>query len=160
MNRERDNIIALLRQTFEGGAWHGPSVIEAIENISPEQATLRLPSPVGNRTHSIIELVSHMTSWRLYVVHKLLGDATYEVTPEMNFPSATDWPEAAHNLRTSQERLLEALSSMPASRLEEQVPGREPPLTFYTLVHGIIHHDLYHAGQIMIIRRTLLPQSI
>ena len=151
MEIEIQNIISLLEQTFEKGSWHGPAVKEAVENVREEQAFKRFPG-----THSIIELVAHMTSWRTYVVKKLTGDADYKVSDELNFPVATDWVMTLQRLEETQKELLDALKKLPVQKLYEQVPGNNKPLTYYTLLHGIIHHDVYHAGQISLIKKSTL----
>lgn len=102
-------------------------------------------------THSIIELVGHMTFWRRFVTESLLGNEGFEVTDTLNFPVITDWLQALDSLRDSQTKLLQALEQFPSERLHEVVPNR--PYKFFTMVHGIIHHDLYHLGQIVLIKR-------
>lgn len=155
MSNEIDKLVGLLRQSFEGGAWHGPSVMEVIGAITPEQAHARLPD-----THSVIELVAHMTSWRVYVTRKLMGDTAYEVADHMNFPAVTDWHKTLEGIKQSQDDLIAALTGTPVSTLDAQVPGRERPLTFYTMVHGVIDHDLYHTGQIKLILKATSMQSL
>lgn len=150
MKTEKEKIRRLLERTFEKGAWHGPSVKEAIAGISQEQSHHRFLN-----THSIIELVTHMTAWRTYVTKRLLGDSVYEVSDEMNFPKSSDWKKAVDDLNKSQEELLKALDSFPEERFAELVPHPSAKLTFYTLLHGIIHHDLYHTGQIKLIGKSL-----
>jgi len=154
MENEIKNLVSLLKQTFEKGAWHGPSVQEALEKISESDAFKRLP-----HTHSILELIAHMTAWRIYAIKKLEGDSAYQVTADLNFPEVKNWEEAVQRLKESQQLLLSALEIFPAKKLSEQVPGKETPLTYYTLVHGIIHHDLYHTGQIMLIEKANSTQT-
>ncbi|MGC1242560.1 MAG: DinB family protein [Chryseosolibacter sp.] len=154
MATERSNLVSLLKRTFEKEAWHGPSVTEALADIEAREATWRL-----SNTHSIIELVLHMTAWREYVIQKLAGNASYSVTEEHNFPAGHNWPESVQRLRENQQKLVSALESFPGD-LQDQVPGKTAPLSFYTLVHGIIHHDLYHTGQIMLIKKAGRAQTI
>ena len=148
MDNEITNIRRLLRHTYEKNAWHGPAVKEVIETITPEQANKRLP-----QSHSIIELVAHMAAWRFFVIRKLEGDLEYKVAEEMNFPAAMSWSEAIHALDQSQAELLDALEVFDSSKLHDSVPHNSYRYSFYTLLHGIIHHDLYHTGQIAIIRK-------
>ena len=150
MNAETQNILSLLLSTFEKNAWHGPSVKEVLKDITPVQAYKKL-----EHTHSIIELVAHMTSWRIFVIKKLEGDINYKVNDELNFPAVTDWVEAVEKLSSSQSRLIELIKKIPGSRLSEIVPHDAHGYTFRTLIHGIIHHDLYHIGQIALIKKTI-----
>ena len=151
MENEIKNIHRLLRHTYEKNAWHGPALKEVIETIRPEQAHKRLPE-----SHSIIELVAHMTAWRIFVIRKLKGDLEYRVAEEMNFPAAMNWSETIHALDQSQKELLEALEVFDSSKLHDIVPHNSYRYSFYTLLHGIIHHDLYHTGQIAIIKKQPL----
>jgi uncharacterized damage-inducible protein DinB len=149
MKTETEKIITLLKRTFEAGAWHGPSVKEALQGIDSETATKRLPN-----THSIIELVAHMIAWRRYVLHRLAGNNSFVVNDEMNFPKREDWETLLNELEESQKELLEAVRIMPVYKLAELVPLSEQNYTYYTLLNGIIHHDVYHAGQIMLIKKV------
>src|SRR5688500_16540849 len=155
MQSEIQRIVSLLKQTFEKGAWHGPSVQEVLNKITVDQVFNRLP-----HTHSIIELVAHMTSWRIYVTRKLSGDDAYKVTDDLNFPANTDWPQTLRQLEESQRQLILAIEKFPAEKLTEQVAGFRDRYSYYTLIHGIIHHDLYHAGQLMLIQKATTKQTI
>jgi uncharacterized damage-inducible protein DinB len=155
METELSRIVSMLRQTFEKDAWHGPSVKQVIADIAPEQSMLRLRD-----THSIIELVCHMKTWRDYVTHKLRGNFDFKVTPELDFPQSKNWKECMQQLDENQQQLLAAIAAFPASKLNDIVPHAESSHTFYELIHGIIQHDLYHTGQIMLIKKGTAKQSI
>jgi uncharacterized damage-inducible protein DinB len=148
MSSEINHIYKLLQRTFEKTAWHGPSVKEVLEGITPEQSQKKLPG-----SHSIIELVAHMTSWRIFVLKKLQGEQEYTVSDEMNFPAATNWTTALAALDESQLKLLEAIEKFDDTKLYQVVPHGSHTYTFYTLLHGIIHHDLYHTGQIILMKK-------
>lgn len=75
----------------------------------------------------------------------------------MNFPSDPNWPRALADLRESQTKLLEMVQEMDDSKLAEIVPHGSYTYSFYTLLLGIIHHDLYHTGQIALLKK--LPQQ-
>ncbi|HYG04649.1 MAG TPA: DinB family protein [Chryseosolibacter sp.] len=143
------SMTGLLRKTFEKNAWHGPSVREVLDGIPENAAFAKLQD-----THSIIELVAHMHSWREFVIHKLQGDLHYSVNDGQNFPAVSNWNEVKEKLYQSQERLMSALESFPESSLMELVPHASHKYTYYTMVHGIIHHDLYHLGQIVLIKKA------
>ena len=142
-------IISLLNQTFQSDAWHGPSVREGLAGISGEQSLRRLPN-----THSIIEIVAHMTEWRKYVLKKLDGDSDYMVSAAMNFPQCRDWTQTVTQLEESQAQLITSLEKFPEEKLDQLVAGVTTGRTYYMLLQGIIHHDLYHTGQILLIRKA------
>lgn len=147
MKTEIQKIINTLKHTYEKDAWHGPSVKEALADISPDV----IYNKIGN-SHSIIELVAHMTAWRNYVTEKLKGNDGFELSDEQNFPVENDWRRALANLEKSQEELIKALEVTTDERLQQIVPNRK--FKFYTMLHGIIHHDLYHTGQIVLLKKS------
>lgn len=154
MRTEIEKITKLLHRSFEKGAWHGPTVKESIQDVTQEISSKRLPG-----THSIIELVGHLSTWRNYVAKKLNGETEYTVPDEMNFPVGTDWSKAVADLEESQRNLLGAIEKFPDEKLADLVQGVTHKYTCYTMLHGIIHHDLYHTGQIILIKKAAVAQS-
>ncbi|NOT74757.1 MAG: DinB family protein [Cyclobacteriaceae bacterium] len=149
MASEIDRLVRMLEKTFDKQPWYGNSIVQTISDIHPSITTLR-----HGPTNNIIELILHITSWRLYVIKKLMGDLDFVMTDELNFPKSDNWELAVSNLRTSQQELIESLKSFPESRLDELVPGASHKYTFYTLINGIIQHDIYHLGQIAYIKKS------
>lgn len=146
MNKEIERIIHLLEQTYQGNPWYGPSIKEITNQISCVVCLVRLP-----HTHSIIEIVSHMTAWRKFTIERLEQNDLYEITDETNFPILTQWSAAVTGLHQTQEKLIKVLQKITDARLNDTVPNR--PYTFYTLLHGIIQHDVYHLGQLALIKK-------
>jgi uncharacterized damage-inducible protein DinB len=148
---ERDRILNQLERAFEGEAWHGPSVLEALEGITWEKA-LAKPIP---EAHSIWELVLHITAWEEIVRRRLEGEFP-EVTDEMNFPriqnpSAASWKAAQDELRAGHMRLRATAGRITDEMLD--LKPSEKTSSRYVQLHGIIQHDLYHAGQISILKK-------
>jgi hypothetical protein len=88
------------------------------------------------------------------VINRLQGNNSFVVSDEMNFPKRDDWENVLQELEDSQQQLLQLIEKFPVYKLSELVPVSEQNYTYYTLLNGIIHHDVYHAGQIMLIRRA------
>src|ERR1700732_1093099 len=134
---EAARIADQLRRAFAGDAWHGDSVFEILEGVTAAQASAR---PIKN-AHTIWELVLHIAAWDNAVLRCLGGVA---VTPSdaENFPAVTDasetaWRKAVAEVRRVHDELVEAVSVLPDSRLDEKVPGKEGAhYTFYYLLHG------------------------
>lgn len=150
---ELDRIKTLLNATFHGGAWHGPSVLENLKDIKPKTAGVRLKN-----THTIAELVYHITTWRIFALKKIQGDEEFMIkTEKQNWGNIIEvdefeWETLQMELTLSHDELISALEEKDDSFLTEIVPGAE--YDFYTLLHGIIHHDLYHNGQIGILKKS------
>ena len=129
---------------------HGPAVLEALEGVDAQQASAR---PIA-AAHTIWELVLHMIAWKSIVRRRLRGEKV-EVTPEVDWPPvggdrADDWPGAIARLKQEHAELTEVVAGFGADRLEQAPAGGT---TAYTLIHGIIQHDLWHAGQIILLRK-------
>ena len=143
-----------LRLALEGEAWHGPSVLEVLAGVSAEQASSH-PIP---GSHSIWELVLHIGSDYALVLRRLAGDGR-QLTAEEDWPScppatAENWQLAVEALRRLNQQLREAVRAFPAERLNEPLVP-EAPYTAYTQFIGVTQHNLYHAGQISLLKRAL-----
>jgi uncharacterized damage-inducible protein DinB len=137
-------------RAMNGDAWHGDPVWKILEGISAEQAATR---PEAN-THTIWELVAHMTFWET-VVYRRLNNLPARSSEELNFPAmpeATDenWNATLAAFRQSNADFRKCLLQLDPARLEQTTPGRDK--TVYVEVHGVIQHHLYHAGQIAVLR--------
>jgi hypothetical protein len=143
-----------LQLALEGEAWHGPSVLEVLAGVSAEQASSR---PILD-AHSIWELVLHIGSDYALVLRRLAGDGR-QFTPDEDWPStppatAENWERDVEALRLLNQQLREAVRAFPAERLDEQLVP-EVPYTAYTQFIGVTQHNLYHAGQISLLKRAL-----
>ena len=144
-----------LRRAFDGEAWHGDSLFEILEGVSAAQAAAR---PLKH-AHTIWELVLHIAAWDGAVLRRV-GGAAVELSDAENFPAVTDVGEAAWRrtlaeARRVHEQLASAVSALPDARFRETVPGKEGAhYTFYYMLHGLAQHELYHAGQIALLKKV------
>jgi uncharacterized damage-inducible protein DinB len=152
---EIERILEQLKRAYEGGAWHGPSVREALAGVTAQQAHAR---PLPN-AHSIWELVHHIAVWENVGRRRLEGDrAEIDISSPADWPPADDtsepaWERAKTALERGHEALREAIAGLEESRLNE--PILEGLSTVYVTVHGVIQHDIYHAGQIAMLKKAL-----
>lgn len=154
MNTETARIKKLLQRSWEGPMWYGGCLQQQLQGISWEKAFHK----PGSFTHNIYEYVMHMYCWRHFTLENLLGNHAYKV--ELNSEadwvtqyeaSETTWLKALEDLADTQEKLLAALDNVNDSLLEEVVPGKN--FKWYALLHGVIHHDIYHSGQIGLLKK-------
>jgi uncharacterized damage-inducible protein DinB len=150
-------IVKLLNAAFHGGAWHGPSALEVIKPVKPKQAEFKL----GN-VHTIAELIYHMTSWRIFAIQKVNGNEKYEIIGDKDFGKfgkidKFELETLLMEMSLSHDELLSVLMDKTDDFLMENVPGTE--YDYYTLLHGIIHHDLYHTGQIAVLKKLIDRKS-
>lgn len=152
---EIERILDQLKRAFEGNAWHGPSVREALAGVTAAQAQAR---PIAD-AHSIWELAQHIAVWEDVGRRRLEGDrAPIEISSPVDWPPADDaseaaWEQAQAALDRGHQALVEAITRVPESRLDE--PIFEGMSTVYVTLHGVIQHDLYHAGQISMLKKAL-----
>ncbi len=152
---EATRIADQLRRAFDGEAWHGDSLFEILEGVRAEQAAAR---PIAG-AHSIWELVLHIAAWDGIVLRRL-GGAASEMSDAENFPAVTDtrdvaWRAALAEARRVHEALVAAVAGLPDSRLYEIVPGKPAHYDFYHMLHGVVQHELYHAGQIALLKKAV-----
>jgi uncharacterized damage-inducible protein DinB len=151
-------LTADLRRIYEGNAWHGPSVLDAIDGVTADQAAKR---PLAG-AHSIYELTHHVAAWIGEVTSRLQGNAP-GMPADGDFPPTdlrvddTAWSDVRARLERRQAELLEALSSFDEHRLDEPVDPRnkgvDGPVTYRALLSGLAQHSAYHAGQIVVLKK-------
>ena len=143
-----------LRSTFEGEAWHGPSVLDALDGVSPSQAAAH---PL-DRVHSIWELVLHLRGTYELVLRRVGGDGRMltaaEDWPAVPAPTPENWTEAIAALKQLNDDLRRAVRNFPESRLDQPLVD-EPRYSAYTQFIGITQHNLYHAGQMVLLKKSL-----
>ncbi len=141
-----------LERSFRGGAWHGPAVSEALAGVGAAAAAAR-PIPSA---HSIWELTRHLTTW-IDVARRRAGGEVPEVAPEEDWPptSGADeaaWTETLDALDEAHRKLLATLLDLDDGRLADPVAGSDP--TLRGLLLGIVQHNTYHAGQIVLLKKA------
>ena len=154
MNSEVDRLEDQLRRALEGEAWHGPAVLELLAGVS---ATRAASHPIAG-AHSIWELVLHLGSDNDLVLRRLAGDGR-PFTPAEDWPAcpaSTDenWQQTLHELKQKSGKLRQAVREFPAERLDDPLVA-ETSYTAYTQFIGVTQHNLYHAGQIALLKRAL-----
>ena len=153
---EGTRIADQLRRAFDGNAWHGPALLELLEDVDAATAAAK-PLP---DVHSIWELVLHVRAWDNAGLRRLKGEPA-KLKGKANFPPVSEttestWKEAVAATVRTHETLVETIAGLSDKRLRDQVPGK--PYDFYHLFHGIAQHELYHAGQIAILKKVQTRQ--
>jgi uncharacterized damage-inducible protein DinB len=143
-----------LRRSFHGDAWHGPSVLEVLRDVTPEMAHAH---PVA-AAHSIWELVLHLESDYRLVLRRMQGNDAQlteaEDWPPVPAPTEANWRDALDSLQRWSEQLRDAVLRFNPERLDEPLAS---PHTAYTQFIGTTQHNLYHAGQIAILKKAMEP---
>lgn len=145
-----------LERSFRGGAWHGPSVTEALEGVDATAAARRPASG----THSIWELAGHLHAWTEVVRRRIQGEEIEGLTAEEDFPradpaSAGSWADLRKELEDSHRALRQTLRRLDDGDLAAPVSGSDP--TVRGLLLGLLQHHAYHAGQIALLAKAAPP---
>ena len=148
---EIERIEDQIKRAYGGRAWHGPSLKGSLAGVTAIQASGR-PLP---GSHSIWEIVNHLSAWTAVVTQRLRGQALEEPA-EGDFPDAGSadeaaWLSALAGLESNYEVLLAEIKAMDDSLLDEACGGRS--VSRYAHLHGTVQHYIYHAGQIALLKK-------
>jgi len=153
---EISRIIDLLEREHAGEPWHGSSLQKILSGINHTQASSK---PLADG-HSIWELVLHIAAWKNETRHRLsgapAGDPQEGDWPAPSEPTPGNWREAVERLELAHRLLVSAVRDLPEPKLFEPTTDKRHDsiaATYYELLHGIVQHDAYHAGQIAILKK-------
>ena len=148
---EIERIKDQLLRAFDGESWTGPSIMEVLKDIEPEKAASK-PIPSA---HSIWEILEHVNSDLQIVIRRMRGDST-PMTDEEDWPKVTNtgkesWRDLMARFKTSHQELLDEVSKLKPEQLDS--PILEGLSSYYVTLHGVVQHNLYHLGQISILKK-------
>ena len=153
MMSEVKRIAGQLHASLTGPAWHGPSLLEILEGVTAEEARHH---PVAS-AHSIAEIVLHVTAWMSAAERRLAGEPI-ELEGDADWPPVTDrfdWPAAVQGLRDAAETLGVRIRTLSDAELTSiRVRGSGQDYSAYVLLHGVVQHNLYHAGQLALLKKA------
>lgn len=140
-----------LQRTFQGRAFHGPAVEEAVAGVSAKTAASRS----SGAAHSIWQIVEHITVWQQAVRRWLQGDPR-RPTDEEDWPTIRDtseaaWQETLRRAHKANDELRDVVMALDESRLDEPMMEGMPKV--YVALYGIVQHNTYHAGQISLLKK-------
>ena len=123
-----------------------------LADVSADVAAAR---PIRD-VHNIREIVRHITFWYDGVRRRLGGEVVdadeIEQWPEAVGAGDGAWQRELDDLERAHEALLEVVGKLGVADLERPVPGK--PYNAYVLLHGLVQHNLYHAGQVAILKKA------
>lgn len=147
-------LLRILDEAYQKKAWHGPNLKGALRGVGVQEAVWR---PALDR-HNVWELALHAAYWKYAGWRRLTGEkrgafpvkgSNWFLRPE----SATEkaWRADLALLDEQHRRFRDAVEKIPARRLSAVSRGSKHRID--TLVYGIAAHDVYHAGQIQLVKR-------
>jgi hypothetical protein len=154
------SIADLIDRVVHGDPWHGLSLAALVESVTAEGAAAH-PVPGA---HSIWELVLHMTGWAGEVLQRVHGREAGE-PDEGDWPPVGDvdearWRAAVERLFAAHRALSAATRALEPDSLDRPVTDRRDPalgtgLSRAVTLHGLVHHTVYHSGQIALLKAAL-----
>jgi hypothetical protein len=151
-----DLLLEIVDQAFDHKAWHGTTLRGSLRGVTAEEALWR-PAP---GRHNIWELTVHAAYWK-YAVRRRLADGaagSFARKPS-NWPAVPDTPDAAawkndvRLLEGEHQLLRDTIRALHPAKLEALSP--QGVWTMAEEIHGIAAHDLYHTGQIQLIKKLM-----
>lgn len=147
------DVVRLIREGYDHRAWHGPNLRSSLHGVKADEAAWR-PGP---DRHCIWEIALHCAYWKHRVLARTAGLRERFPRSPANFPrlpaSPDDvaWRTDQALLDSVHARLLEYVEQMDEDQLDDVPAGRTQPNRAHLI--GIAFHDVYHAGQIRLLRR-------
>lgn len=146
-------LLDVIDQAFDRKSWHGTNLRGSVRRVDHEQAIWR-PGP---QRKSIWEITLHAAYWKYTVRRRLLGEKRGSFplkgsdwfTPAET--TAAAWRDAVDLLVETHRTMREAIAGLPPEQLRKSAAGSET--TNFALITGIAAHDLYHAGQIQLLKK-------
>lgn len=151
--KETKRIAKLFEDLYNGSPWIDVTVMDTLKNISAEQAAKK----VIPERNSIWQIVNHIIAWRENVLLRVQGNEM--LTPNNNYfteienISETQWQKELDRLSNSQEQWIRFLDNFDESQFDKIYPSNK--MTYYEHIHGILQHDAYHLGQIVLLSKLV-----
>jgi uncharacterized damage-inducible protein DinB len=150
---ESKRISNLYQSIYNGNPWLEVNLTKTLENVNAEQAYRK----INPNLNTIWEIVTHLIQWRRNILERVQGAIV--TAPDHNYfvpvidSSEAAWEQTLQNLKKSQEAWSAFLEDFDDADFEKIYINNNH--TYYEHIHGIIQHDVYHLGQIVILKKLL-----
>ncbi len=149
--KENQRLKKLLKDHFNGEPWIDVAIINSLKGLKTKDAAKNI-----HGLNSIWQIVNHMICWRETLLKRIQGE--HIPSPADNYffeikdRSAAAWNAAIKHLKESQKNLLDFLSK---EMKDPDQRSTHSNYSQYELIQGVLQHDAYHLGQIVLIRKML-----
>jgi uncharacterized damage-inducible protein DinB len=151
---EIELLLELIDQAYDHHAWHGTNLRGSIRGLTAEQAAWR---PAAGR-HNIWEIVMHTAYWKYAVRRRLLDEkrGSFPIRGSNWFArpataSEAAWREDLALLQETHRSFRRAVAEFSPAALTLSTARKK--FTNAAVIYGVASHDLYHAGQIQLLKR-------
>jgi uncharacterized damage-inducible protein DinB len=155
MNKQIQYIITTLQNVNSGEPWFGRSVYAILEEVDTSKAYIK----PNNTEHSLIELLYHMLTWAAFILKSLENAGKDELTAieQLDWreidPAVHNWEKGLAEFKSVNEKIIQLLNTKDDEFLKEIVNQRK--FNFRFMLNGLIHHHIYHLGQIAYVKKLL-----
>jgi uncharacterized damage-inducible protein DinB len=157
--KSKNNVYGYLNQfeqIFDGKPWIDETLIKKLHDVTPENS---VNQPIDG-LHTIQEIVLHIIYWRKLFIKRLKGDFLSKIVMNSsddwiskNELNSAEWGNTLYELETTQLDIIEILKAKEDNFLDSKVGNTGYNIQY--LIEGMIHHDLYHLGQIGIVKKII-----
>jgi uncharacterized damage-inducible protein DinB len=155
MRDKIQHIITTLKSVLEGEPWYGQPVMKMLQDVN-EEIVYNKPN---NNSHSLIELLYHLNTWAEFTLNRMEkrskeNSADFEKLDWRQIdPAEHTWQKGIAQFKVTHDLIIELLETKDDAFLSEKVDERK--YDFGALLEGIIHHDIYHIGQVAYVKKLL-----
>ena len=151
---ELEQLLAIVDQAYDHPSWHGTSLRGSLRRVKAAQAAWR----PGRSRHNTWEITVHAAYWKYAVWRRLTGakSGSFELTGSNWFRRPGVLTEAAWRADVAlldrwHTLLRNVIAGLPPGALHLRPRGSKLSNDF--VISGIAAHDLYHAGQIQLLKK-------
>ena len=151
--KETERITELFEDLYNGNPWIDVTIVGTLKNITASQAA----NKVSQNWNSIWQIVNHLINWRENVLQRLSGQIIE--SPANNYieditdASENAWSATIQHLEETQQKWRNFLRNFDEGDFEKVYPANNG--SYYKHIHGIIQHDAYHLGQVVLLAKGL-----
>lgn len=150
---ESKRISNLYQSIYDGNPWLEVNLVHTLKEVTADQAYRK----INPNLNTIWEIVNHLIQWRRNILGRVQGESI--TTPDHNYfvpvidSSEAAWEQSLQNLLKTQDQWRVFLADFKDADLD--IIYTHNNHTYYEHIHGIIQHDVYHLGQIVILKKLL-----
>ncbi len=149
---EKHWLISEYEKVWDGSPWYGENIMSILGGIPLEKITIRC-----NGSHNLAEIISHMTSWKQYLIDRVKDLKHEDMPDERNFPRLDDvsvdqWSELVRQLIRTHSEFLQLLKN---NEVNLSMPVNGSSFNIGNMLSGGLRHDIYHAGQLRFLSKHL-----
>jgi hypothetical protein len=157
-NPRVQQLLEIIARAYDRHSWHGTNLRGSIRGLDAAIAARR-PGPAR---HNVWELVVHAAYWKYVAWRRMSGEkrggfpldgSNWFERPVAGHDTPAAWKQDVKLLGAMHDQLVTAVARLPDRALDRGAPGSS--VTNFELIAGVAAHDLYHAGQIQLVKRMV-----